>query len=85
MGKDFSNVNPKALTDDTDVFSTDKITDYDEIIKKRINSLRNKGYSEDDILLLLFNDACRPKSNPGNSEDLEKSKQYIYTSDIHKK
>lgn len=88
MGKDYSNVNPKALDGASDGFDAVKIENYERRIKNRINSLREKGYSEDEILLLLFENGCRSNSGSvsnDNSDKKNKSKRYIYTSDIHKK
>ena len=70
------------LYDSSGRFADGVIDDCDKIIKDRINSLREKGYSDDEILLLLFNDGFSTKSD---SEEPSKTKRFTYTSDIHNK
>lgn len=74
------------LYDSSGRFAAGVIDDCDKIIKDRINSLREKGYSDDEILLLLFNDGFRPSSNSDDkSSQTSKTKRFTYTSDIHNK
>ena len=72
------------MNNTSDGFDAAQIGYYDECLKNRIDSLRKKGYSEDEILLLLFDNGCRSNSTNDYNQDV-KSKRYTYTSDFHKK
>ena len=88
MGRDYSNMNSDVLNNTSNGFDAAQIEYYDECLKNRINSLRKKGYSEDDILLLLFENGCRSKSDSidiDSANQKSESKCYTYTSDFNKK
>ena len=52
-----------------------------------IETLRKQGYTEDDILLALIEARCNPNPNSGKnvSKQKEKTKKYVYKSDIFNK
>lgn len=59
----------------------------DNEIKEQIEFLRKEGYSEDDILLMLIEERCNPNHNSFKnvSNQKEKTKKYVYISDIFSK
>lgn len=86
MHRGFSNINSEFLNsayDDSDVMEQNA-----NRIKKRTDFLRKKGCTDDEILLLLLEEGCRPKSNfidSNSTSQKSKCNRYTYTSDIHRK
>lgn len=74
MHKDYSNVDPRVLGNE------------EAVISSHIETLRRQGYTEDDILLALIEARCNPNPNSGKnvSKQNEKTKKYVYESDIFK-
>lgn len=75
MHKDYSNVDPRVLGNE------------EAVISNHIETLRNQGYTDDDIFLALIEARCNPNPNSGKnvSKQNEKTKKYVYKSDIFKK
>lgn len=75
MHKDYSNVDPRVLGNE------------EAVISSHIETLRKQGYTEDDILLVLIEARCNPNPNSGKnvSKQKEKTKKYVYKSDIFNK
>ena len=75
MHKDYSNVDPRVLGNE------------EAVISSHIETLRKQGYTDDDILLFLIEARCNPNPNSGKnvSNQNEKTKKYVYKSNIFKK
>ena len=82
MHRKYFIVDSRALNQDMN--SADVMENH---IKDRISLLREQGYSEDDILLMLIEERCHQKSsdNMNNSIQKVKTKSFTYSSDIFKK
>lgn len=74
MHKDYSNVDPRVLGNEA------------AVISNHIETLRKQGYTDEDILLALIEARCNPNPNSGKnvSKQNEKTKKYVYESDIFK-
>lgn len=80
MHKDYKNVDPRAMQEDGKAVVSNS---FDKAVKNRINVYRKQGYSEEDILGLLF-DECIEQSVKKEAKK-PKTKTFTYQSNFYKK
>lgn len=78
----YSYIDADALNSSSSSLTEKNFSEYESRIKNRIDVLRKQGYSEDDILLILIDERCNPKSNDNEKSD---SKRFTYTYDFNKR
>ena len=57
MYKDYNSVDPRAIKEDAKAVVS---SSFENDIKNRINEYREQGFSEDEILTMLFDECSRP-------------------------
>ena len=80
MHKDYKNVDPRAIKEDGKAVVSNP---FDRAVKNRINVYREQGYSEEDILGLLFDELSKPVEKQETKKP--KTKTFTYTSNFYKK
>ena len=81
MRKDFKNIDPRAIKEDGKAVVSNS---FDKAVKNRISEYREQGYSEEDILGLLF-DECISQSAKKEVTKKPKTKTFTYQSNFYKK
>jgi hypothetical protein len=81
MHKGYKNVDPRAIKEDGKAVVSNS---FDKAVKNRINVYREQGYSEEDILGLLF-DECINQSAKKEETKKPKTKTFTYQSNFYKK
>ena len=88
MHRDYSNVDPRVLSGANKSVAAQAMDKHEELIKNRIEVLREQGLSDDEILLQIIEENSRHKSNSSkkdSSNQKVKTKSFTYNSDIFKK
>lgn len=80
MHKGYKNVDPRAMQEDGKAVTSNS---FDKAVKNRINVYREQGYSEEDILGLLFDELSKPAEKQENKKP--KTKTFTYQSNFYKK
>lgn len=81
MRKDFKNIDPRAIKEDGKAVVSNS---FDKAVKNRIDVYREQGYSEEDILGLLF-DECIGQSIKKEETKKPKTKTFTYQSNFYMK
>ena len=83
MHRDYSSVDPRVLNDVNKSVVAEAMEKYNQHIKNSIDVLREQGYSDDDILLILIEEKSHPKFNSVKNESSQKVKSKNFTYDSY--
>ena len=81
MHKGYKSVDPRAMKEDAKAAAS---SNFEKTVKNRINEYRDQGFSEDEILTMLFDECSRPKSKEATNQKV-KTKTFTYNSNFYKK
>ena len=73
MYKDYKNVDPRAIKEDAKAALS---SNFEKAVKNRINEYREQGFSEDEILAMLFDECSRPVTKKEVSKQKTKTISY---------